>query len=235
MQEIASGGLHVLKYQHRHHLRKKNYKTTASLALNTSRIRCVICVFDSSVRPSLLWEDFTTLDWLPLISLCNSSTLKHTACTRLKVVSTVVLHVATWESRIRVMLGIIRELVVPVFLWRMFIDKFIESNLSSEGKIVSFSSPPVSIFMEHEIDTDKTGWQQDGMVANILAERDFNYNLVGGAHSVTLNSLSRTFILIARNAKGTLKLDDFAQFKEGHRTKLYIPWYTRTSEGLSMS
>lgn len=53
-----------------------------------------------------------------------------------------------------------------------------------------------------------------------MAEQDYNHEMVRVARTVTLKPLSGTLVLVATNAKGTLRIDAFAQFKKSYLCKV---------------
>lgn len=72
----------------------------------------------------------------------------------------------------------VQTLTGSVLLGTSFIDRFIKDIFSSEIKIVPFTSPPVSILMEHEAESEMTEEQQEDTITIIMAEKKNNQELV---------------------------------------------------------
>lgn len=116
-----------------------------------------ICyVFDTEPGPNVLPEDLSKPDWLSSIRLCHSPRLEHATNQKVKVVETIVLLVQIGESRICVLFGIVRKLVVPALLSMSFTNKVSNGISPGERKIVLFNSSPVPIIVVHETEADET-------------------------------------------------------------------------------
>lgn len=55
------------------------------------------------------------------------------------------------DSRVRVVIGTVRDVAVPVILRTSFIDMFVKGVFSPERKIVPCNSKPVPIFAVHDL------------------------------------------------------------------------------------
>lgn len=64
---------------------------------------------------------------------------------KISVVKRISLDIRIGDSRVRVVLGVERDLAVPVFLGTSFIDRFVKGFFSPEPKEVSYISRPVPI------------------------------------------------------------------------------------------
>lgn len=86
----------------------------------------------------------------------------------MKGVGTVVIQVIMLESQIRVMFGIVRNLVVPALLGTSCIDIFIKGIFPTEGKIAPSTSVTVTILTVHEEEINKTEKQEAENVIIIM-------------------------------------------------------------------
>lgn len=68
-----------------------------------------------------------------------------------------------------------------------------------------------------------------------MAEQDFIEELVRIERIVTFKLLSGTYVLVATNAKGIIKVDAFRKFEESYPAKLHVAEWVCTREGVFMS
>lgn len=118
------------------------------------------------------------------------------------------------------MLGIVRNLTVPIILCTSFIDKFIKGNFPGERKTVPFNYPPALIFMLYVTESDMTKEQQDDIVAKILAEEGYNRELLRVERIVTRKPLIETAVFVATNTRGIVRIDDSTKFEQSYPCKV---------------
>lgn len=77
--------------------------------------------------------------------MSNQQTLRNVTNQMFRVVEIITLHVKMGYSRLRVNLGAVHNLAVPVLLGTSYIDKFEKDTFSPECKLNSYNSKLVSI------------------------------------------------------------------------------------------
>lgn len=118
------------------------------------------------------------------------------------------------------MLWIVRRFAVPVLLVLFSADSVIESIFTGETKIIPSNSLFVAILIVHDAKYDETEYREDGTVADIMGEYDFNQERMGVARAVTFKLLSEAPALLATSTKGIVQIYAFAKFEESYLFKV---------------
>lgn len=118
----------------------RSYKTLIITGLDSSRICNTNILFNRSAWLNLLCVDMVEIDWMSWICICNTTQLGCATNQKIEVISIILLHVRLRDGRVRVVLGIVKILAVPVFLETPFTDKFVKWMFSHERE-----NSPVSL------------------------------------------------------------------------------------------
>lgn len=105
-----------------------------SIALNSSRVRPIISVFDICASPNVIRTIVLDPNLLNNILQRDMLDIHSTPSTKINLSGTVTLHLRMARSQTRVNLGVMNEPVVPVLLASIYIDRFIKWIRPAEKK-----------------------------------------------------------------------------------------------------
>lgn len=72
----------------------------------------------------------------------------------------------------------------------------------------------------HNTETKITGEQRDKNAASIMAEKDFDGELIWAARPVVIKPFSKASLFLKTNAKGSLQLDPFTKLEQWNPCKI---------------
>lgn len=85
-------------------------------------------IFDTGTRSSLFREECQDIDLLQVIRAVSKPLLRSATSQKVSVIGILLLHVSIEGARIRVVLGGVRELAVPILLETTFLDTFVKGT-----------------------------------------------------------------------------------------------------------
>lgn len=149
---------------------------------------------------------------------CDAPRLCSATNQRVEIVGILSFYVRMDEARVRVELGELRNLAVPILLGTSFVDKFVKGVFPSKRKIVTYNSPRVSLLLIHEALTDNQGFNdesENGTYKGILVveyvEREQSIRI---ARTIVLQPMSETAVLVVTNAKRLVEIESLPALLE---------------------
>lgn len=137
----------------RHNLlfNKMKYKVSISVSLMDNKMHPVNSTFDTAAGPKLVREGLLEAEWLKAVQANNRPPLRNVINQKISVVETIHLLVRMGDSRVRVRLGVVRNLAVPVLLETSFIDMFVKGIFSPERRVVPYNSKEVLVLVINDL------------------------------------------------------------------------------------
>lgn len=172
--------------------------------------------FDSDVGPSLLRENMLEPDWTGSICISKNRDCKRAIRQNFKGFGTTALHVRMGEAIVHVLLGIFKNLAVPVLRGTFHIKDFVKRILPSEEKIVPYCLQPVPTLRIHKASIDirtigRSPNGTDGSVLTVKAEEEKHALCV--ARATTLEPMSETPVLSNTSAGGIVQAGFYKPFE----------------------
>lgn len=100
--------------------------------MNLSIIYPINCIFDTGAGIDLLKEEIPEPNWMSSINFCGKPRLQSAMNQKFKVSGKLLLHICIEETRVRVVLLIIKSVAVRVWLETSFIDMFFKKIFPTE-------------------------------------------------------------------------------------------------------
>lgn len=180
-------------------------------------------VFAPGARPNLIWEEVLQPDWHGAFRVENQRSPQTATSQEVSIGDTVSLHVWIWDSRVRVFLGVVRNLAVFALLGTSFIDKFVKGIFPSKQKIVLYNSAPaetLATIIRTKID-DKDGQDIDKISEEdaVMEDRYEVLRLIIVAKQTKISHRSEVTVLITTEAKRILKVDELPDWDLPHLWK----------------
>lgn len=116
-----------------------NYQVSVSIGPKSSRMRPIVCEFDTGTGPNLIRADILDNYCPDSIRKYNMPDMGSSSNTRLKVSETIILHPLIGEAHTRVNFGIVGELVVP-YDWKRHTSTALSSRYTRPNGKSSFTT-----------------------------------------------------------------------------------------------
>lgn len=188
--------------------KNNNYQVSVSISISSSRVRQIICVFDTDTGPNLIETDVLYPGWLDSIRQRDRSNIRSASYANLDVSGTITTYLLMGESRTFVNFGVVNELVVPVLFGTIYIDSSIKSIHPAERKVVPHHSPTVPILIVYEANSKP---EKNNIEARQEVEEELTLletpikcepKCITVARQVVLKAMCETLVIVSTQAAG---------------------------------